>query len=110
MKTFILSDGSVAGLGENGQENWNLISSQKIDPKFYWFHLSSFPSGHLVLFASELSPEIAQECYELCRAHSKYKKDKNLKVDCTQIKNLRKTERVGEVEYKCLRKVRALRY
>lgn len=107
MKTFILVDGSIAKLGENSKENWNLISEAK-NKDYYWFHLSAFPSGHLILFTDEISIEKMKECYKICKLNSKYKNQRNLKIDCTQLKNLRKTEKVGEVEYKSNKKVKVL--
>lgn len=108
MKTFILTDGSLAKLGENNKENWKLISQEDVEPDFYWFHLSAFPSGHLVLFTNEINKEKLHECYSICKIHSKYRNHRNLKVDCTKIKNLKKTEKEGEVEYKSNKKVKIL--
>jgi predicted ribosome quality control (RQC) complex YloA/Tae2 family protein len=108
MKTFILADGTIAKLGDNSKENWELLSDKEIKPDYYWFHLSSYPSGHLVLLSDKINIDLLQECYTICKVHSKYKNHRNLKVDCTQIKNLKKTEKQGEVEYKSNKKVKIL--
>jgi len=105
MKTFVLENGCIAKLGENARENWELISSKEVKPGYYWFHLYSFPSGHLVLFSEEIKPEIIEYCCDICKTHSKMRNIKNIKIDCTQVKNLIKTEKIGEVEYKSNRKV-----
>lgn len=110
MKTFTLANGSVAKLGENSGENWELISGGEIRGDYYWFHLSAFPSGHLVLFSGEADLDALKECYSICKLHSKYGGHRNLKVDCTRIKNLKRTERRGEVEYKSNKKVKVLEF
>lgn len=110
MKSFILKNGTMVKLGENCKENWQLISDKKVKSNFYWFHLSSFPSGHLVLFSEVINPEIMYECYLICKIHSRQRNNNNLKVDCTQIKNLKKTENIGEVEYKSNKKVKVLKF
>jgi len=110
MKTFVLEDGAPAKLGENSKENWELIASPEVKGDHYWFHLSAFPSGHLVLLSNELTLGRLQECYSICKLHSKYRNHRNLKVDCTQIKNLRKTESRGGAEYKSNKKVKELEF
>lgn len=106
MKTFVLSDGTIAKMGCNQEENWKLIGLEEVQPDFYWFHLSAFPSGHLVLFSSEPTEENFKECRRICKDNSRYKNHRGLEIDCTQIRNLQKTEKVGEVEFISRRKVR----
>lgn len=97
MKTFTYDNVTIY-LGENAQENWDLVT--RAHPDYWWFHLSSFPSSHVVLCSFALTNSLRNECVRLCREHSKFRKIPNLKVDYTLVSNLRKGDEVGEVYYK----------
>ena len=105
MKTFTLTDGSLAKLGENRDDNQKLIIDKETKQNYYWFHLSAFPSGHMILFSTKVTINLLKECYYICKIHSRYRNYKNIRVDCTKVKNLKKTKNIGEVEYRSNRKV-----
>lgn len=90
----------VIKIGKNAQENWNLLDIANEND--YFFHLSSFPSCYVILENKEnfiLSDDIIEKTANLCKENTKYRHLKNIKVDVTQIKNVKKGENVGEVFY-----------
>lgn len=99
-------DGFIVQIGENSKENDNLITNSKSTDM--WFHLSSFPSPHVIVSPGDLSIYITLKAASLCREYSKYKNLKNIYVDYTRISNLRKTENLGQVEYKSNRIVKKI--
>lgn len=95
----------IVKIGENASDNWTLID--EAEPDYYWFHLTKFPSSHVILcHTGDITKSIILECATLCKEHSKYKNLKNVKVDYTHCKNLIKGSKVGEVYFKKYRNVR----
>ena len=40
-------------LGENAQDNWNLFDkSKEINENYIWFHLNSFASPYVIMYAT----------------------------------------------------------
>ena len=63
MKVFT-KDGYVMRLGKTAKENWELLDSSR--SHHYFFHLSSFPSGYVIL--EHDFDESPSECYcRVCR-------------------------------------------
>lgn len=95
-------------LGRNAKENHQLIDDS--DQNDWWIHISDFPSGHCVIRKENivienqnkiesLEPnikEILTAC-DIVRENSKFKNQKDLQFCYTQIKNLKKTKKPGEV-------------
>lgn len=106
MKRILYND-ILVEVGENAKENDLLIS--KSDPTDYWFHLSSFPSPHVVVHYHSPDIDTIHFAANLCRENSKYKRLRNINVDYTTIYNLLKTDKIGEVEYRSNRQVNILR-
>lgn len=87
-------------LGKKDIENWELLDIA--EPYHLWFHLDDLPSGHFFL---ELPDETAiptkQQIYKSalqCRLYSKHKSSKEpINVIYTQVKNLRKGTKPGQV-------------
>jgi predicted ribosome quality control (RQC) complex YloA/Tae2 family protein len=105
MKTYNIQN-IICKLGQNSKENWNLLDSYCNEPKFLFFHLSSFPSGYLIIECNEHpSLSIIKSAADICRNGTKYKKIKNIKVDYTTLDNVKKGCYVGEILYKSNRKV-----
>lgn len=104
MKHFT-KDSYICKLGQTAKENWKLLDEAK--QTYYFFHLSSFPSGYAIL---EIDDEINESSIlwaaEICKMGTKYKNLKNLKVDYCRCDNLIKGCREGEVIFKSLRKVK----
>ena len=95
---------TVYKIGQNAHENWDLISKAK--PFHFFFHLRSFPSCYVILECED-TPEIETiyAAAKLCKDRTKYKKIPDIYVDYCRCDNLRKTWKVGEVEYKSNKRV-----
>jgi predicted ribosome quality control (RQC) complex YloA/Tae2 family protein len=113
MKTCVVND-HVAKIGQNAQENWNLLTDAKKDEskETYWFfHLSAFPSCYVIWECDDENPplEAIKELARICLLNTKHKNAKNIKVDYTQCKNVEKGDVIGEVSYVSKRKVFSVR-
>lgn len=97
-------------IGQNARENWQILDNAlNINKNYVWFHLNSFASPYVIMYATldELqqtnvsdisSSQYIQFGALLCKANSKYKLLKNIKIMYVPIKKLTKTETVGEVD------------
>ena len=91
-------------IGENAQENWNILDFyKKENDKYIWFHLNSFSSGYVIMCStindidkSQLNDYLYYGA-ELCKNNTKYRNLKNLKIIYTTLKKLSKTDTIGEV-------------
>ena len=107
MKIFVYEN-FVCKLGETAKENWNIFD--KAENNYLFFHLSSFPSGYVILEYkdSEPTPFMIQIAAQHCKNGTKYKTLKNIKVDWCRCDNLEKTDKVGEIIFKSNRKVKQI--
>ena len=104
-------------VGRSAKENWKLLDdSKKINKDYIWFHLNSFASPYVIMYATidELERQkdisnnvtnISVDRYlqfgaELCKEYSKYKFMKKLKIMYVPVKKLTKTGNIGEVDIK----------
>jgi len=92
MKTFEIN--STIYVGQDSKENWELL---KLDQNFWWFHLESFPSSHVVFCNSIITNTEIYQSANYCKEHSKYRNYKNVYVIYTQLKNVIKASKEGEV-------------
>ena len=98
-------EGYTIYLGTSAKENWELLGKAK--PHHYFFHLSSFPSGYVILeYTERLTETMIRECAEICKASTKYRNLKKLKVDYCPCSNVTKGEKIGEAMFKSNRKVK----
>ena len=107
MKEIQLEQGNLIKIGENAKENWALIDAS--EPEWWWFHLKSFPSSHVVLETSEPTNEELIAAATWCKDTTKYRNLKNLKVSYCQIKNIKKEEKPGSVTFLSNRKVKEIK-
>ena len=92
-------------VGQSAKENWELLDkAKKINQNFIWFHLNSFPSPYVIMHASctdisntALKTDILLYGANLCKDYSKYKFFKDLKILYMPIKNISKSNTIGEV-------------
>ena len=82
-------------MGENDRENDILVRQSK--PKWTWVHLEKGPSPHAVIEAERATTEELYTAANLVVENSKRRFEKNVKVIYIQIRNLRLTEKAGEV-------------
>lgn len=102
MKTVHLNNCTIK-VGENASENTLLI--KKSNPKYYWVHLDSFPSGHVVVESEIYDESVIMQACILCLENTKYKHLKDVYFCVTQIKNLKLSETLGEVIFCSKRRV-----
>jgi len=89
-------------VGQNAQENHDLID-ESVEQDL-WFHVSGHPSCHVIgkiplnvyLDKSDLI-KIVKQGAVICKSFSKCKSDKNVKIDYTMIKNVKKLKIPGSV-------------
>lgn len=106
MKIFQINN-ITCKLGQSATENWSLLDQAK--PEYIFFHLSSFPSGYVILECTEEPNEnILTEAAIICKNGTKYRNLKYLKVDYCRCDNLSKGDIVGMVKFKSMRKVKKI--
>ena len=88
-------------IGNNAQENDNLVKNAKQTD--IWFHLANFPSCHEVVSIdkkNKLNKKIIKYCAKLCKDNTKYNNYRNIRVNYTEMKNVKRTEKQGKVALK----------
>ena len=104
MKYFIFNEIQIV-LGENSEENWELIEKFK-NKDVYWLHLNSFSSGHVIILTNNIFDSLLKYSGNICRMYSKYKNLKNIKICYTHLSNIKKGKDKGEVIFNSNRKVK----
>lgn len=86
-------------IGRNKSENITIIDDS-VDTDL-WFHVNNESSCHVILKNTKKIKDIPlqaiKRCAYLCKINSKAKNEKKCSVLYTQIKNVVKTEHVGQV-------------
>ena len=90
-------------IGENAQENWDILQLAK--QNWLWFHLDNVTSPYVIIKESlknlkSYSYNISWKNYIiyaglLCKQNSKYKNN-NINCIWTEVKNVKKGSKVGE--------------
>ena len=98
----------VCKLGQNAHENEQMLNNIQDDN--YFFHLTSFPSGFVILEC--MDPPDANsitQAAQICKEGTKYRKIRNIKVDYCPCSNVTKGATPGEVTFQSLRKVKQIK-
>lgn len=103
MKEVVYED-VVFKVGTTARENWTLIDEE--DQDYYWFHLSSFASCHVICCSNILTPSLLQKGSELCKMNTKYRSIPKIRVNYTPLSNIKKGEKEGSVYFGSNRKVK----
>lgn len=87
-------------VGESAKDNWDILDTAS--PNELWFHLNSFPSPYVIMKIDESKIKKKYQNYikfgiQLCKEHSKYSNQKFIKTCYTQVKNVKKSDKIGEV-------------
>tara|TARA_Y100000389_G_scaffold42904_1_gene37548 strand:- start:332 stop:649 length:318 start_codon:yes stop_codon:yes gene_type:complete len=95
-------------LGVNAKDNWDILDTID-DDNYYFFHLRSFPSPYVIL--CEKSPTVNEIKLgaEICKSNSKYRNLKNIYVDYCVFSNIIKGDKLGEIFFRSLRKVKNIK-
>jgi hypothetical protein len=90
-------------IGENAPDNWHLFEkSKKINENYIWFHLNSFASPYIIMYATMDQIKIGRDCYlnyaaSLCLENSNYSYLKDTKIIYSELKKLTKGNKIGEI-------------
>ena len=90
-------------IGENSQDNWDLFEkSKEINENYIWFHLNSFSSPYVIMYACLDEIKMNIDSYlnygaNLCLKNSKYEYLKDTKIIYCELKKLKKGNKVGEI-------------
>ena len=101
MKVVTVNNVSIK-LGQNAEENTKLVKSSL--PKYFWIHLESFPSGHVIVETDVYDEDTIRQACILCLENSKYRRLKHVCFSVTRVENLTPIDVPGEVEFKSQRK------
>lgn len=85
-------------IGENAEDNDQIIKEAKQTD--VWFHLSNLPSCHVIIECSRdfpITSQMINYCGFLVKENTKYKNFQRVKVNYTEIKNVKRTEIKGKV-------------
>jgi predicted ribosome quality control (RQC) complex YloA/Tae2 family protein len=89
-------------IGENAKDNWDVLQNAKKDPNglnWIWFHLDHFSSAYVILCCTkkESTKQAIIRGAQLCKEHGKYRDVPKLSVIYTDVKNVKRAEKVGQV-------------
>ena len=85
-------------IGENAQDNWDIISESNQND--IWFHVENHPSCHVIILTNnrkKIHKSVINHAASLCKEGCKLNSVKKLKIIYTEIKNIRKADKVGSV-------------
>lgn len=91
-------ENNMIKIGQSQDENDQIISSA--NQTDLWFHLNNLPSCHVILNCNKNNPATKQMinyCAQLVKENTKFKNLQKVKVNYTEIKNIKKTETKGKV-------------
>ena len=106
MKELIVG-GYACLVGGNAKDNWKILEESTTTDTF--FHLSSFPSCYVILRCEFPDISLIMECASVCLENTKYKNLREVYVDYTHVRNVKKGDVIGEVEYLSHRKVKKIK-
>jgi len=97
MKLMIFDSIYTIQIGQNQYENDSLLKSAEYNHT--WFHLSDYPSPHLIINAdyNVLSKEQIYRIACILKKNTKYRKENYISIDYTLRSNIELTEVVGKV-------------
>jgi len=89
-------------IGTNANENFKLIDMS--NPYDLWFHVANYPSCHVICqlqedkkYDKKLLRKIVKQGALCCKQYCKYKNISDLSITYTYIKNISKTDIIGQV-------------
>jgi len=103
MQKFVIIEGKTFEyiIGRSADENHVII--EQANPYDLWFHVSNYPSCHVICklenkkYESKLFHKIIKQGALCCKQYCKFKNVKDVSIIYTYIKNVTKTEKIGEV-------------
>ena len=104
MKTEELTEQHQLIIGQNAKENHEIIKDA--NPTDIWFHVSDYPSAHIILQPKTKDPKIIYQAAIQAKKNSKTSKFTNVQVIYTSISNVIPTKKEGEVTFKNLKQIK----
>lgn len=97
MKSIKLNNYTL-NIGSNKNENNDLLD--KSEPSYTWFHMENLPSCHGIINCSieNLNKDLIYKCALNIKNNTKFKKIPRLNVIYCELKNIQKTDNLGEVK------------
>lgn len=96
-------------IGQNKEDNFVLLDDSNEND--IWFHVEHIPSAHVILTNEELLKinriprQVYKRCASICKNNSKVKNMKRCQIMYAYVKNVAKTDIIGQVnvnEYKLI--------
>ena len=90
-------------IGENAKDNWDLFDkSKEINENYIWFHLNSYASPYVIMYATMDDIKTNIKSYlnygaSLCLNNSKYSYLRDTKIIYSELKKLKKGNKIGEI-------------
>lgn len=98
MKTQQLTSQHLIIIGQNAEENHKIIKNAS--PSDLWFHVSNFPSAHVILQPFTKKPKLIYQAALASKLRSKMAKFHNVQVVYTPVENLIPSTKAGEITFK----------
>ena len=111
MQKFVIIEGKTFEyiIGRSADENHEII--EHANPYYLWFHVSNYPSCHVICklenkkYESKLFHKIIKQGALCCKQYCKFKNVHDVSIIYTYIKNVTKTEKIGEVVAKNIKNI-----
>jgi len=91
-------ENNIIRIGGNAEDNDKIVAEAKQTD--YWFHLANLPSCHVIISVDKNNPitkQMIKYCAYLVKENTKYKNFKEVVVNYTLIKNVKRTKEKGKV-------------
>jgi predicted ribosome quality control (RQC) complex YloA/Tae2 family protein len=86
-------------IGKDKSDNWRVIDEAKESD--VWFHVGNSSSSHIILETEEsirnIPRQVITRCACICKSKSSKRSEKNCEIIYTNIRNVKKTNIVGQV-------------
>ena len=94
MISYLVKDHNIEiYVGENANDNWDILD--KANQNYIWMHLNNFSSPYIIINISNPNKSILNYGASLCKLHSKFSKSNKIKVIYTEVKNVKKGNKLG---------------
>lgn len=98
MKTDQISLTNTLIIGQNAKDNHDII--KQADPTDLWFHVSNYPSAHVILQPASDKAALIYKAALSAKLNSKAAKFPNVLIVYTPVSNVIPTQTAGEVTFK----------
>lgn len=86
---IVYDENTTIRVGRNNVQN-NYVTFKASHRNDYWFHIQDYHGAHVVVSTNELTNDIISLCASFAAYYSKARDSKNIPVNYTQVKNIKK--------------------